>query len=461
MIRLPLILVLAAGAAATGADPAPPRTRVTSCTTSECHTTQLDHPFLHGPTAVSACDACHDYVDPTAHTFTLKREGRDLCLFCHIDKKGSEGPFVHKPMADGQCLSCHDPHGAHTRELLRKPTVNAVCLDCHTDTMHGSVAHAPAAENCTVCHESHTASHASLLRTAPRDLCASCHEDVFKAIGSMAHPHQPAEADCLTCHSPHATDSMACLKAPPKDLCLSCHAEVGRTISAATHPHTATTDERACLNCHSAHASDHEQQLLKDTIATCLDCHAKPIKVAENRIVPGVPELAKEGYFLHGPVKLGDCSACHTVHGGSLGALLVEPYPASFYQTYTDDAYALCFKCHDKELMHQTDGPNQTRFRDGDRNLHAVHVTSGPQGRSCRACHAVHASQFESLMANQVTFGQWKLPINYQPTPTGGSCAPGCHKPETYNRDHPSATPLNEPEPAAPLPVDEAADPSR
>lgn len=444
MRALPLIVVLLAGAVAVAEEPAP-RTRVANCTTAGCHASQMNHEVLHGPTAVSACDACHDYVDPAEHTFKLRREGRDLCIFCHIDQSGTEGAFVHAPMGEGKCTACHDPHGSHTRELLRKATVNEVCLECHDQTMTGAHPHRPAAEDCTTCHEAHTSSHAKLLRMPTRDLCTTCHESVTRSISTMAHPHKPAEGDCLTCHSPHSTNAIGGLTQSPKELCLSCHDGVGRTISAASHPHSVTTDERACLNCHSAHASEHAAQLLKDAVSTCLECHDKPIVVSEAKTVPGVPELAAPNMFLHGPVKVGECSACHTVHGGALAALLIEPYPASFYQTYTDEAYALCFKCHDKALMQPNANEKQTGFRDGTRNLHAVHVATGPQGRTCRACHAVHASRFKTLMADTVTFGQWKLPLNYTETPTGGSCASGCHKPMSYDRENPVSSALTAP----------------
>ncbi len=446
-VGLSLALLLASTA---GAQISPPRTRVQSCTTAGCHAAETKHEFMHGPTAVSACDACHEYADPAQHTFKLKREGKDLCIFCHIDQTGDEGPVVHAPVAEGKCVACHDPHGGSTRDLLRGSSLNTTCLACHAGTMKGTHTHRPAAEDCTACHQAHTAEHPRLLRAPSAELCASCHQDVFKAVSTLAHPHEPAKGDCLTCHSPHASDSIRILKQPPKDLCISCHSEVGRTISVATHPHSATTDERACLNCHSAHASDHAAQLLKDTAATCLQCHAKPVTAAKGRVVAAVAELAEPGMILHGPAQHGDCSACHTVHGGALTNFLVEPYPASFYLTYSEDAYALCFKCHDKALIETATDDVRTKFRDGSRNLHAVHVAGGPQGRSCRACHAVHASRYRAMVADTVTFGQWKLPINFTPTPTGGSCAPGCHKAESYDRERPGAPPPQAPGAAAP-----------
>ena len=71
----------------------------------------FSHQVLHGPTAVSACESCHESVDPAAHSFKMKRPGRQLCDFCHIDKTGTEGPIVHKPVADGDCTGCQAAPG--------------------------------------------------------------------------------------------------------------------------------------------------------------------------------------------------------------------------------------------------------------------------------------------------------------------------------------------------------------
>ncbi|MFO0832608.1 MAG: cytochrome c3 family protein [Phycisphaerales bacterium] len=409
-----------------------PTGKVTSCTTAGCHARQLDHKVLHGPTAVSACDACHEYKDASAHTFSMKRQGIELCAFCHIDKTVTEGPVVHEPFAKGQCAGCHDPHGADTRALLKKPVVSQLCVDCHKDTMKGTHAHEPAAKDCTQCHRPHVADHAKLLVKPGKELCMTCHEEVGRAIASMKHPHKPAQGDCLDCHSPHATDNERILKKAPQELCTSCHAEVGRTIAGATVPHGAVTDAKSCINCHSGHASDHPKQLVKDPVAACLACHNKPIVVDGKRTVPAAGEVGVEEFHKHGPIKMGECGACHDVHGGKHQDLLVEQYDKTFYQKYTENAYVLCFRCHQRSMLTATEAGEETGFRNGTRNLHAIHVKE--QGRSCVACHNVHASRNETMVADSVSFGQWNLPLNFVKTPTGGSCAPGCHKPESYER---------------------------
>ena len=448
-----LAATLAAAMIASIAAAQPPAVRPTERTpdcTTNCHSKQQTGAFLHGPNAVQACDACHEYVDPAKHTFQLKRPGQQLCNFCHIDKTGAEGPVVHDPVAKGQCTSCHDPHGSNHRKMLKKDTVNQTCTECHQDAMKGAHAHAPAADSCTNCHQAHTSSQPHLLSFGTRELCLTCHEKVGQNIAEATHPHDPAKGDCMQCHSPHATDQIKGLKLAPKDLCVSCHKQVGEAISAATHHHSAVTDGKSCLNCHTAHASEHEKQLVADPVTSCLECHKVPIKVDATRTVGAVAELANESMRRHGPVGAGDCAACHTVHGGTQERLLVRPYAPTFNQKFSEDVYALCLGCHDRGALIGGSKTEQTGFRDGERNLHVVHLMAEPQGRNCRACHTTHASKFKSQIAETVPFGQWKLPLNFKPTESGGSCAPGCHKVEKYDRVTP-VKPLAKPGPGTPL----------
>jgi hypothetical protein len=45
------------------------------------------------------------------------------------------------------------------------------------------------------------------------------------------------------------------------------------------------------------------------------------------------------------------------------------------------------------------------------------------------------------LIADSVPFGKWSLPLKFVKTETGGSCAPGCHKPQSYDRKNPGKKP--------------------
>jgi predicted CXXCH cytochrome family protein len=430
------LAALATRVSPAGAQLIPPSERVRDCTTSGCHSKTLEHTVLHGPTAVGACEMCHNYADPAKHTFVVKREGRELCDFCHIDRFDLALPVVHDPIAKGECLKCHEPHGGPDHRLLRWPTLAANCAQCHPDTLKGSHVHEPAAKDrCSDCHGPHTAEHAGLL-TLPRDqLCRSCHEPVGDLAARAAHPHPPAQGDCLECHASHASDHAAHIRSDPRTLCSSCHKAQEQVALAAAFKHPVVLDGRACLNCHVPHGSERKGLMPAEPFGPCLACHASPIRTPDGKVKVGaVGELTEPGHLVHGPIREGRCTGCHEPHGAPHADLLTAPYSTSFYQKFKPDAYALCFTCHGSKMVMEERTEGLTGFRDGTRNLHYVHVNKEPNGRSCRACHAPHAGAGPSLVLDSVQFGQWRMPMNFLKTDTGGSCAPGCHKPASYSR---------------------------
>lgn len=442
-----------------------PSVRSPDCTTNGCHASTLAHRYQHGPTAVFDCRACHEDADHATHTFTIKTEGRGLCDFCHIDKAGTEGPVVHEPLARGACLECHNPHGSEHRKMLRFDTMGELCLSCHTETMHGEWLHEPAGQgDCTACHSPHTADHPGLLLQEGRSLCLSCHEAVGANLGSALKVHEPVEGECLECHLPHGADHAGLLKESTVDLCTSCHEEQLHTAQEAAFPHSVVLDGRACLNCHVPHASSQAALQLDDPVGACMACHsgedAKPAaKAAEAPVNPAAPvfraagggapeqsapptqapvasELAEHLPVSHGPVEDAQCGACHEVHGSDHSRLLIANFTENFYEDFNEEAYALCLSCHDRNLLLEDHTWEATRFRDGERNLHAFHV-KGEQGRTCRACHNTHASRSPAMVRESSPYGQWMLPLNFEMNEFGGSCAPGCHKAMTYTRGEP------------------------
>ena len=110
-----------------------------------------------------------------------------------------------------------------------------------------------------------------------------------------------------------------------------------------------------------------------------------------------------------------------------------DGYPKRIYDFQGGD-YALCFQCHDRRILEER-GALSTGFRDGDRNLHHVHLT-GDKGRACDICHDPHASDGFRLVREEVPFGplRWPLPIGFQPTEDGGRCTTACHEEFSYSR---------------------------
>ena len=140
---------------------------------------------------------------------------------------------------------------------------------------------------------------------------------------------------------------------------------------------------------------------------------------------------------MHGPVRGDNCSACHSIHGGDQEHLLQARFPAAQHAPFDPDAYALCFQCHEGDLVLVERTRTLTEFRDGDQNLHYLHVQGERKGRTCRACHVIHGGDQPRNMAEAVVLGdsEWLLPIGFELEDGGGSCAPGCHEAMSYRRE--------------------------
>ncbi|MCC7147067.1 MAG: hypothetical protein IT443_11535 [Phycisphaeraceae bacterium] len=384
--------------------------------------------------SAGGCSVCHQ-DDQGGHVFPLKRQGNALCQFCHTVTGRHE--FMHAAVADPGCLACHQPHTSKAKFLLTADSVADVCLKCHTmaDGLHR---HGPvAAGECTNCHLPHEADVPRLLRGGQvPDHCFTCHREMQDQLTRATQKHEPAVKNCLACHTPHASDEPHQLKQAVAPLCFSCHPAMGDKISAAAVPHAAVSTAEKCANCHDPHAADQSFLLRDRTDRLCLTCHNQSLPTADGRLVPDMTAKLVNRKFMHGPVAAGQCSPCHDVHGAAYSRLLTKNFPQSFYAPFDIQEYALCFSCHSAAVVQEPITTSLTNFRAGQRNLHYVHVHQQKKGRTCKTCHEIHSSDLPNHMADAVPFEgtQWSMPIQYQPSPDGGSCAPGCHEPKSYNR---------------------------
>ncbi len=140
---------------------------------------------------------------------------------------------------------------------------------------------------------------------------------------------------------------------------------------------------------------------------------------------------------MHGPVGQKDCRGCHSIHGSEHFRLLAKEYPPQFYAPFSKDNYELCFSCHPESLVLTRETDNLTNFRNGNLNLHYLHVNKSRRGRTCRSCHATHASNLPKHIRASVPYGKWELPVGFTKSETGGNCKSGCHLPKDYDRNSP------------------------
>lgn len=259
------------------------------------------------------------------------------------------------------------------------------CRECHSDLVEYERMHYPAENACGNCHESTGAPHPSdgnpgyrLMDKVP-ELCYFCHEEPMQ----QSFPHYPHEqGECLSCHDAHGSSGSFLLQMPDPDLCLACHERDFRTDSTLT------------LNIR---------------------------RLVVGRNTP------------HTAIDLGGCLGCHRSHGSDVRALLVDRYPEEDYLPASAENFALCFLCHDPELMNAPETDGSTGFRNGSQNLHWLHI-NGNKGRNCRMCHNIHGSPRAFLVEERIGFGNWEMQMNFIAEDQGGSCMPGCHGKFSYRR---------------------------
>ncbi|MEI6749392.1 MAG: cytochrome c3 family protein, partial [Bacteroidota bacterium] len=216
------------------------------------------------------------------------------------------------------------------------------------------------------------------------------------------------------------------------ELCFTCHESVKNEIDTLRNVHQAIITEKLCINCHSPHSSDEKKLLVSEQKKLCLSCHNKDA-TADGKKTTNIKKLMASAKVIHPALENGGCVVCHKPHGSSNNYLLISAFPRGNYAPATVDNYALCWECHDSDLLELEKTTTATNFRNGEQNLHFVHM-NGKKGKSCIMCHNVHASVNEHLIEDKVQFGEWGLPIKFTPMENGGSCFPGCHAEKAYTR---------------------------
>lgn len=293
------------------------------------------------------------------------------------------------------------------------------CSICHKGLIQGSVPHKPvAAGRCMDCHrqfnDNHPLDKGSMgFIVEKKNLCGTCHGHVKK----KKFLHGPvATGECTGCHMAHSADVKYLLKDASPVLCFRCHVKE-RYTGSFTHEPVAAGE---CLACHDAHQANGRNLLRKPGSQLCFMCHDSKQFM---------------GKSVHNPVRTGECVTCHQIHGSSHRKILRGEYPTEMYRPFNTDAFPLCFTCHDPDLAEAVTTDKSTKFRNGERNLHAVHVNKPGKGRSCKMCHNPHAEVQDRLVYPKVpSFGTWEIPISFETTATGGSCSVGCHRTLRYDR---------------------------
>lgn len=323
-------------------------------------------------------------------------------------KKGGDkkSPFWHADVPKGVvCTSCKQHSHLGTATYVHTPIAQGICTFCHDTTNFNSPF--------------------GLIRTG-KNLCLDCHEK-SKTFYDMKTIHPPFEkGDCVSCHDPHQSDYPFQLRngPTPARLCFDCHQE--NKILGFKNLHGPVKAED-CTACHNPHASNYRKLLREgpDDLALCSRCHKE------------IPNKIKTSKYKHGVINDGVCSGCHLFHGSNLIKNWKSNFATEFYNAYDEDLFALCFNCHESARAHfKLKFTTLTGFRNGQRNLHNLHV-GREKGRYCLACHEPHAGNQEKMIRESTKFGAFNLRIEFKKTPNGGTCLASCHVPKTYDRENP------------------------
>ncbi len=270
--------------------------------------------------------------------------------------------------------------------------------------------------SCKYCHKLvNPKTHTFKLFRTRTELCGNCHKEILQG----KNLHKPLEqGQCTECHNPHSSDNKALVRfANIEEACRKCH----KKKEDVKNPHEPAAKGK-CTACHSSHSSPYRPLLINSQRQLCFSCHEKTKWELD------------EYKYVHKPATDRGCRVCHEPHGSDYYRLLVKEYTPEFYAPFDIANYALCFTCHQANLVLNKETDNATDFRNGKVNLHYLHVNTQERGRTCRTCHATHASNEPRHLRKVVPYGDWEIPIQFNKTETGGGCSPGCHNPRTYDR---------------------------
>jgi len=371
------------------------------------------------------CVSCHDpHVeehDSQTRKFLVKgNRGGSLCLSCHTMPGWQANPAAHqtslqppvppgqpvpadgyRTLADAACAACHDMHGAGGAALVkgaRGEGQDRLCLDCHGPRL--ATSSAVEAWRLDVASDaqkpySHLAPPAG----------ASGHDPDEGPTNPTAtlpenRPSQTRHHACVDCHDPHqavrrpalaprASGALAGvwgidrngMKVEPVsfeyEVCFKCHADSANQPQARAGGRSARAPRRAQPDVN-----------LRRVFEPSTSVSFHPV-VGPGR-TPALPGLLR-------PLGGGSviyCSDCHSSDRAATGQAPRGPH-GSLYEQLLERPYglgnaALCWKCHDREVLYSTASgftrpADPARQRPAATPLHDRH-----RGEACSSCHNAH-----------------------------------------------------------------------
>ena len=404
-----------------------------------------------------------------------------------------------------QCTSCHDPHEDTLPNFLRMDnSQGGLCVACHRMTQWGTSAHATstatwngsgtnpfpagghptlAANGCNACHRPHAAGGEWLLSSSfESENCTICHGGTvakkniaaeFAGSGKMSrHPieaaqwkHSPNEdarsmprhVTCADCHNPHQARASA--SAPSTGLAGPLQGVAGVSISGAPVAN-ATHEYQVCLKCHGEPTTAGATRVdrsrdIRDRFGASNKSYHPVVAAGRNGTARGFTQ----GYTASSIIR---CTDCHNnsdpspagPHASRYAPILERNYIATDPAAESPGAYAICYKCHDRDSVLGAPTPATTAATTAANAAtaraatirttvatrtggfpHWLHVVKNQT--SCAVCHDAHGSRDNAHLIDFMTRDATGKPVvtaniagrlNYISGGAGkGSCYLTCH----------------------------------
>lgn len=410
-----------------------------------CHTMHGTGPVVYGhalvgPNENALCDRCHDtpwaggsYAGPTSYAGSSHGAGPSTVW------PGPDPPPRTEPGAAGKCLNCHEPHGLTDGSglipALGLAREEALCLTCHDGSPVGPSIASDFDKPYRHPVREYAGRHLGALENTPADF----------ATAPLGRRH----AECADCHNVHmASSDRGALPAPDlsrrnlgvsRVLVQNGAPGTRPTYTFAPGADTLTTpvaEYQLCFKCHSSFTTQPTGQTDLALELNPANASYHPVEAAGRD-----PNIAAAsfvpGWSATTLTRCGDCHGSDFVggargpHGSSYRFILSRPYEATTRSRITTSD-ELCFSCHSFDVYANPGAPEAvraaSRFNAPAATAgHAEHV--GQHSVPCYACHVTHGSAYQGHL---IATGRMPGILSYMETPSGGTCTPTCHGPQTY-----------------------------
>jgi len=325
------------------------------------------------------CTSCHDAHDNQFGKFlVMDNTASQLCTACHVANTTTV-------TAHSRCSTCHQSHSSPSGPYLLKGTT--VTATCTASTCHGSQATQPRLNIAT-------------------DIAKFSHHDTNTSVAVKTHI--PNESVCTDCHNAHTMGNASATGAPAISPRLGSIDGVNALGTAVT---PAVYEYQVCFKCHGNPPANMvtviPRQIMQTNKRLQFDAGAisfHPVEVAGKS--SNVPSL-RPGYTTTTVIYCSDCHASESSpagggtgargpHGSSNLRLLAANYSTADGTIESESAYALCYKCHDRNAF-----ASEAPFGAGTPfKPHFKHIYG--ENTPCSVCHDSHGiSQTQGSPSNQ------------------------------------------------------------